>query len=341
MKKEAFWLMLSFAIGIVWSFLMMHFLIETTGHLVYILILFVTIPSCLIFYDLMKKGGKTTRIAFLAILIVSGTFFGGLRMGLIESMSLAEASLIDISHSVVALHIRNTGLSPVRIAKVTVNDIDFNIGSTNFPLYLAMGAEAYLIVRYARETFLWDRTPDKPMRDEYRWATSLGFRRYTSDTGPTPLTFQNGSVYSVTFHTYGLMQHTFPLKAELTGEERLNVWRAFGEKTNLYVDVCLFFNNTGTSPCCIYAIRIGDVLFQLKPPIVISPWPATSEYSPQVIIHIQDWGAYYDAYGTWPWSGELIAEPSPTVSMFLENETHEITVWTMANNNYTTNITIT
>jgi hypothetical protein len=337
MKKEAFWLMLSFAIGIVWSFLMMHFLIGITGGLVYILILLVIIPSCLIFYDLMEKGGKTTRMAFLVVLIALGSFFGGLRVGLLESISLAEDSLIDISHSVVALHIRNTGLSPIRIAKVTVSDIDFNADSTNFPLYLAIGAEAYLIVQYVRETFLWDRTIDKPMKEEYYDET----RRYSSDTGPTPLTFQNGSVYSVTFHTYGLMHHTFPLKAELTGEERLNVWRAFGKKTNLYVDVRLFLNNTGTSPCCIYTIRIGDVLFQLKPPMVISPWPATSEYSPQVIIHIQDWGAYYDAYGTWPWSGELIAEPAPTVSMFPENETYGISVWTMADNHYTTNVTIT
>lgn len=337
MKKEAFWLMLSFAIGIVWSFLMMHFLIGITGGLVYILILLVIIPSCLIFYDLMEKGGNITRIAFLVVLIASGSFFGGLRIGLFESISLAEASLIDISHSVVALHVRNTGLSPIRIAKVTVNDIDFNIGSTYVPLYLAMGADVYLIVQYVRETFLWDLTPDKPMKEEYYDET----RRYSSDIEPTPLTFQNGSTYSVTFHTYGLMQHSFPLKAELTGEEELQIWKAFGTKTNLYVDIRLYLNNTGTSPCCIYTIQIGDVLFQFKPPIVISPWPATSEYSPHVEIHIQDWGAYYDAHGTWPWSGELIAEPTPTVSMFPENETYGISVWTMADNHYTTNVTIT
>ena len=336
MREEAFWFMLSFALSITWSLLLMYFLIRVVGFLVYILIFFVILPLCLIFYDLMEKGKKTTRITFLVVLAGSGSFLGGLHMGLVESMSLADDSLLDISNCVVALHVRNTGLSDIEIAEVTVGDITFDT-PYYIPLVLAIGTEAHLIFNYVKETFIWSETP---LSIEEVLSRDTG--GYTSDVKATPLTFQNGSMHPVTFHTQGLFQHAFSLKAEVTSEEGLDITEFIDYEADQFVEFEFYLNNTGASQCYIHEIQIGDVTFRVKPPfpVTLPEHPRDIWDYPHIRIIVPEEGFSPTIRGSSWWHGEVTAEPTPNMLMFQENETYEVTFWTMTNN-YTFNITIT
>ena len=161
MEREAFWFMLSFALGIIWSFIIVYFLSRVMAGGVYVLIFFVIIPFCFLFYDDLIKRKKTIQITFLVVLIGSGIFLGGVHVGLVESMSLAEDSLIDISNGVIAIHVRNTGLSDIKITEVTVGGITFNMSHyiRYFSLNLAIGTDAYLIIHYVKRAFIWSKKP--------------------------------------------------------------------------------------------------------------------------------------------------------------------------------------
>ncbi|MDH5481444.1 MAG: hypothetical protein OEY22_00995 [Candidatus Bathyarchaeota archaeon] len=282
-------------------------------------------------------------MTFLATLIASGAFLGGLNLGLFESMTILEDSIIDISNSVITLHIRNTGLSDIQITELTFVNMEFTIRPSDLnPIYLPRGAESYLQINYAEERFSLHDKLDS-IGEHYNWERDDG--HYTSIVGATPLTFHNGSTYSVTFHTNSLFHHSFPLEARLTSEESLELFKQFTFKTDSYVDITLYLNNTGATACYIYTIQIVNVTFRFRPALAV--WIAEGEYphySPDLIITISsahDKGFGYKIYeGSWMHQYEITAEPTPTISMFQENETYKLTFLTMGNKYYVFNTTI-
>ncbi|NIQ05710.1 MAG: hypothetical protein GWO20_08290, partial [Candidatus Korarchaeota archaeon] len=139
MKGKVLWFILSVVLGVVWSFLVVYFFGRIFGQGVYVLLLFVIVPLWFLVYDQLKKGEKIVRIVFLVVLVGSGSFLGSVRVGFVESMVLEDDSLIDVSNSLISLHVRNRGLSDIEILEVTVGEVSFNIEFRYYPLSLVIG----------------------------------------------------------------------------------------------------------------------------------------------------------------------------------------------------------
>ena len=153
-----------------------------------------------------------------------------------------------------------------------------------------------------------------------------------SDGEISPSTFHNGSDYQVVFTTNGILKHSFQVETKLILDEKLNVKAIRWLKENS-AEIWVRLNNTGNYYSYVYTIQIANVTFYFKPPIRVPP----SAWREMRLIFaggegLFGWGVHY--------YGNVYATPPPELSMLEIGMTYNVSVRTMTNNLYNTNITI-
>lgn len=343
--RKIFWLMVPIFLSVFLTLIIIEFL-KSLMSIAFLAIIFFVVPFCIVIVnEILQREKIPYQAGFLIVLGVSGVFTVGLYGKLFESMTLLEDSVIDISNCAMIFRLQNTGLTDLKILRICVSNITYTLDwpDDRSSYLLLRGESVLLVVHYAREKFQWIRRPPSEFEIEtYLWSGYI--RGLSSDHNPTPVTFLDGKKYQVTFHTQSVLQHSFWVEAEITSKEELTVSRArsyfYGNETKGAIQTFIRLNNTGISHCYIYNIRISDITFQFTPPMFIEPTPPVSEFYRLKEIGV-DFGTYEGIGYTGSYYGRITATPTPTLSMFKVGNTYKVTIWTMTNNYYVTNFTIT
>jgi len=346
MKRKIFWLMLPIFLSVFWALIIIEFL-KGLMSIASLVIIFFIVPFCVIMInEILQKERVPYRAVLLIVVGVSGAFTGGLYGKLFESVTLSEDSVIDISNCAMIFWLRNTGLTDLKILGICVSNITYTL---TWPPYVSSyvllprgGETALLVVHYAREMFQWIRQPPSEFKVE-TYLNSGYVKSLSSGHNPTPVTFTDGKKYQVTFHTQSMLQHSFWVEAKPTSMEELSASARsyfYDNEAGGFIQTCIRFNNTGTSPCYIYNIRIENTTVQFTPPMFIEPTSPLSEF-----YRLKEISVSFHTSGSIGYTGDhhgkITVIPTPTPSMFKVGNTYEVTIWTMTNNYCTTNVTIT
>lgn len=319
-SQRILWIVLTAAAIVSFSLLFIKYTLPVSPVLVIFLIL--ATSSIIITFVPSERTKKLYKVAFLCVTVFVSGFTFGIFAGLFESIVLLPDSMIDLSRSLVSLHIQNNGLTDLTINEVDVEDIKFVL---EFPgavdKYLQPGGSAYLTLDYIYSTFDWptflnrvDETGDCEINKEF-----------------SPTTFQPHSVYNVALITNGVIKHSFQVEAKLTSDENLTISpRIWHFQDGAQLDVKF---NTTQNWVFVYSIQMVNITFYFKPPNGISKYEEDE-------LFINFASAAYFYWECWGYSGNLNATLTPTYSMLQAGKTYDIVVTTMTNTTYTTNVTI-
>ncbi len=340
-SQKVLWVVLTVVLVVCLDLIIAKFLMDKSSGVAIMAIVFLSLALLAIVPSPKTKGAYKT--VFLGGVIVSAAFTFGLYTGLSESMILLDDSWIDISHTAVVFHLKNSGLTDWTLRDVRINDITFTL---TYPQSreekLQAGDTLYFIIYYSENVFQWipstyaahiSWSPDNPFSIYYPMAWSC-----LPSQEINPLTFQNGSTYQVVVNTAGVLKHSysFNIEARFTSDEELNV-TATRRLNEDEVDFLFEFDNTGEYYSYIYSIQIADVTFYFEPLIRINPsWWTLNPVRYGMMLSFDDdgldgWSGYH---------GNISSTDTLRHSMLEVGTTYNVIVRTMTNNLYVANVTI-
>lgn len=284
-----------------------------------------------------EKGSRILLFAVSLLLIVPASFAAGFNYGAFDSVMLLEDSVIDLSSCTAWLHIKNNGLTDVQIAKIEIGDLICDVSiqySFLWRMTLKRGETATLGIYYAHRRFLWGAILD--MHTPYD--APVGF---DLNLEITPTTFTKGK-FPVVIHTDSIIPYRFEIEAKFLKPEEIYGVQAkiinLGQERVGEIDYCLpdiefAFEMAPSSMAFIYSVDIGNLTIKLNPPMLIrgyQPYNDFALYFYTELDHISVYGPSTDAIPSQP----------ITLPIFKIGETYNVTIRTMANNNYTTSLTM-
>lgn len=264
-----------------------------------------------------KKGAKALLATILLLIVVPSAIAGGVAIGVFDSVTLQEGSMIDLHNCRTFLSITNNGVKEVTITKIEVGDL------------------------------LSSRVQSSLARDESRvftidYSDPIIFHEF----------FKEGNYYPVIIHTEGVLTYTFKAQARYSKHEKVDGVHAqllsLTERTvdgyDTYIpSINVIFDISGfEDPLTVFSVNIGLLDLRLNPPSAI--WRIAIYNSPSYLYQL---GIYYvdgNYTADVPWPSKLanvIPSQSPETVIFKLGETYSVLIRTMENNLYTTSILIT
>lgn len=283
---------------------------------------------------------RAYKTVFLVALVISAGFTVSLYAGLFESVTVLDASWIDISHSAMILHLKNTGLTDWIIKDIDFGNVAFTLEYPRVYAYVVQPWDtAYLIVYYCENRYEWISStraastgwdPSDPFAS---WWPSSAHLTFLAQGGISPSTFQNGSSYEAILTANGILKHRFDIEAKFTLDEELKI-TAYRRLMENFVEFTVRLNNTGDYDSYIYTMQIANVTFYFKPPMRIRP---SDWRTGEIYVYVHSAGFYG---GGFDYYGNVSANVTLNLSMFETGTTYDISVRTMTNNLYITNVTL-
>jgi len=279
-----------------------------------------------------KMGNKVLIFGFFSLIIVPLGIVAGLHNGLFDSIKLLEPSGMDLYNCWVLLNIKNNGLTDVQISKIEIGDLVCDISSQWYNDNLKRDRNGTLFIYYAHEGFMWESI--------WGWHNPYHTTgRFHSNLEITPATFAEGKI-PVVFHTDGLLTCRFEIEARFSKSEEIhgfnvsiiNLGQGKVEDQNYCLpDMSFNFDMAPSSKAYIYSVDIGNLTIKLGPPLLIPDYGFHRDFSLYLNPdHITVYGPSTDAIPSQPLS----------LPVFRVGETYDVTIRTMANNNYKTSITM-
>lgn len=283
-----------------------------------------------------KKGTKVILSIFSILIIIPAAFSASLNYGILDSLTLLNDSVIDLSSCTAMLHLRNNGLTEMQVLSVEIGKLLCNVSSYPWLGIIKPGESEILHIYYAYRQFVWglDRFSQYPSGPQY-----------DSNLEISPTTFEEGKI-PVVIHTDGVLSYRFEVEAKFSNPEEIcgfqveifNLHNESDVSQNCYLpDMTFTFNMSQQSIALIHSLEIGNLTLQLiPPPIVCEPEP----YNYFAISLSSSYGVWVNAFPSES-TRVAIANQALDVPIFKLGETYNLTVRTMANNNYTTQIKMT
>jgi hypothetical protein len=282
------------------------------------------------------KRGKLTWAAAMMLVIVLPGVTAGLRLGVFDSIKLSDDSVIDLYYCTAWFNITNVGLTDVKIVKIAVGDLICPLTIQYAELVapnIKRGESMWLSIYYAHESFFFggrlglDTPEDAPVE-------------FHSNLEVTPTTFTPGK-YPVTVYTDKMIPHKFEVEARFSKTEEIQGLQArvynlgdsrIGVPGYCLPDIAFTLKMSQYSIAYIYSIDIGNLILKLTPPMILKEHNYFDYFSLVLDINY----IWVNGHG----SPKAIPNQLLSTPIFKVGETYLVTIRTMANNNYTTTITM-
>lgn len=279
-----------------------------------------------------KKGTKVILFAFSMLIILPAAFGVSLNYGMLDSVTLLDDSIIDLSYCTAMLHIKNNGLTEVRISSVEIGELHCNV---SYPLLgtIKPGENETLHIYYAYRQFMWGSDGLSP---------GPSGLEYDSNLPISPTTFREGK-YPVIIHTDGVLSYKFEIEAKFSKPEEIygfqvnifNLHKESDYSLNCYLpDMALIFNMSQGAVALVYSVEIGNLTLQLVAPPMVQGYEYCNDF---YVFLTYNYCIWVSGWPPWLTEGAIPNQPI-NVPIFKIGETYNVTVRTMANNNYTTQI---
>jgi len=279
-----------------------------------------------------KNRSKTLFVALSLLILLPILFSDVLANGLFDSISLTNDSRIDLYNGTIDLFMKNIGIIDVRVTNIQVGSLTFG-----FNFMLRRGETERLSIRYTDNQYVWNSSAG--VGDSYY----PGVPMFHLSAEVSPTTFEEGK-YPVLIHTDGLFTGRYEISAGFSRNENVSSFVAYVTSLNQYrvgeqdfcspdITFCLQLHNASAY---VYSVDIGNLTVRFDPPILLDAWWTDREHYMFDSFTLSTANGYVNG-----WNNPRSIPNQPFNSpLFHIGETYDITLRTIANNNYTTSMTM-
>jgi len=286
-----------------------------------------------------NKARRLILLIFTLAVIIPSVFATSLNAGLLDHVSLAEGSVLDLNHGTALLKLRNDGLSNVEIRAIQLGNLTYDVSTPQYSgpssYSLKRGETATLAIYFARNGFTWGGSLESGYFDP--------MIQFDSNIEINPTTF-TADEYPVRIHTEGLTNFESKINTTYSPNEEvrsiqgridnLNEER-IGNHSFCLPDMRIALDMPEGSVTFIYSVTLGNLTLTFWPRLMITWLPDIS--------YMTLWGLSYLEYPSGPYGSAIKVIPNQLVSPTLFNvgQTYNLTVRTLTNKNYTVPVTMT